>query len=72
MDTAKRVKVADIAWVSEKILEKNREQTPYLEAPEVCIEIKLPSNSDEEMLEKKEPYFVKAQKNTGFVMRLET
>ena len=62
VETAKGVKVADVAWVSEKFLEKNRGQTPYLEAPEVCVEIKSPSNTDEEMLEKKELYFAKKAK----------
>ena len=70
VDTVKGVKVADVAWVSEKFLEKNRGQTPYLEAPEVCVEIQSPSNSDEEMLEKKELYFAKGAK--GFWLCDET
>ena len=59
IDTAKGTKVADVAWISAAFLNRNRGQTPYIEAPEVCIEIKSPSNSDAEMMEKKDLYFAK-------------
>jgi Uma2 family endonuclease len=46
------VKVADVAWASSEFMEKNGEATPYDEAPEICIEIVSPSNSQEEKNEK--------------------
>lgn len=62
VDTSKGVKVADVAWASDKFLERNRGETPYIEAPDVCVEIKSPSNTDEEMMEKKDLYFAKGAK----------
>lgn len=59
VDTAKGVKVADVAWGSREFIERNRGHTPYIEAPEVCVEIRSPSNSHEEMMEKKNLYFSK-------------
>jgi Uma2 family endonuclease len=63
VDTTKGVKVADVVWVSSDFLSRNRGQTPYLEAPEICAEIKSPSNSDAEMMEKKDLYFSKGARN---------
>ena len=57
VDTSKGVKVADVAWASRAFIERNRGQTPYVEAPEVCVEIRSPSNTLEEMMEKKDLYF---------------
>jgi len=62
IDTAKGVKVADAVWVSADFLKKHRGETPYPEAPEVCVEIKSPSNSDKEMQEKRNLYFAKGAK----------
>ena len=59
VDTAKGVKVADVAWVSDAFLQRNKGATPYVEAPEVCVEIQSPSNSDTEMAEKRDLYFAK-------------
>lgn len=57
--TAKGVKVADVAWASADFMDNQGEATPYLKAPEVCIEIISPSNSSREMEEKRELYFAK-------------
>lgn len=46
------VRVADVAWMSSEFLTKYGEQTPYPQAPELCIDILLPSNSNREMEEK--------------------
>jgi Uma2 family endonuclease len=46
------VKVADVVWMSSDFLQEHEEQTPYQRAPELCIEILSPSNSDVEMQEK--------------------
>jgi Uma2 family endonuclease len=38
---------------------KNRYQTPYLKAPEICVEIVIPSNTDKEMQDKIQLYLAK-------------
>ena len=57
VDTPKGVKVADVVWVSAAFLQRNRGTTPYVEAPEVCVEIQSPANSDAEMADKRSLYF---------------
>ena len=59
VDTAKGVKVADVVWASDAFLQRNRGMTPYVEAPEVCVEIQSPSNADAEMAEKRSLYFAR-------------
>jgi Uma2 family endonuclease len=49
----------DVAWVSEE-RRKSRPNDPcYLIAPEICVEVESPSNSDEELMERKRLYFEK-------------
>jgi Uma2 family endonuclease len=43
------VRVADVAWVSDARLQSMGLVTPYPKAPEVCVEVKSPSNSWAEM-----------------------
>lgn len=62
VETAKGVKVADVAWVSQEFIRRNKGATPYSEAPEVCVEIQSPSNIDAEMEEKRDLYFAKGAK----------
>ncbi|TAN52064.1 MAG: Uma2 family endonuclease [Methylococcaceae bacterium] len=57
--TARSVKVADVAWASAEFMESQGEASPYLKAPELCIEILSPSNTANEMEEKRELYFAK-------------
>ena len=57
--TPKGVKVADVAWASEKFIRKYSYRTPYPAAPELCIEIVSPSNSSEEIQEKIALYLAK-------------
>ena len=52
IETNKGVKVADVAWCSQAFLEKHGFETPFTEAPEICVEILSPSNMREEMQEK--------------------
>lgn len=52
INTTKGVKVADAAWVSESFFGKHGFETPYSQAPEICIEIASPSNSTQELEEK--------------------
>lgn len=62
VQTSEGVKVADVAWVSERFMKNNRGKNPFDEAPEVCIEILSPSNTGMEMEEKKELYFARGAK----------
>ncbi len=59
VSTSKGVKVADVAWCSSEFLNKHGYETPYREAPEVCVEILSRSNSKPEVREKKKLYFDK-------------
>ncbi|MEM1125070.1 MAG: Uma2 family endonuclease [Bacteroidota bacterium] len=52
VDTAQGVRVADVAWLSATFREVHGLETPYRQAPEVCVEILSPSNTQAEMDEK--------------------
>jgi Uma2 family endonuclease len=56
IDTSDGVKVADVAWASDEFLVVHGEQTPYSQAPEICVEIVSPSNSKLEIENKVELY----------------
>lgn len=62
IDTAKGVKVADVAWVSDEFLAAHQKETPYRKAPEICVEILSPSNTAAEMKEKIVLYLAKGAK----------
>lgn len=47
--TPEGVKVADVAWGSSAFMARHGYETPYSEAPEICVEVRSPSNSEEEM-----------------------
>src|SRR5436309_875021 len=42
VDTARGVKVADVAWLSDRFFRRYKFETPYPEAPEICVEVVLP------------------------------
>jgi len=50
------VRVPDVAWASSEFLARHGDTTPFPEAPEICVEIVSPSNSEQEMREKTEAY----------------
>ncbi|CAG1021108.1 hypothetical protein DOJK_00786 [Patescibacteria group bacterium] len=52
IQTVEGVKVADVAWCSKEFIKYHGYETPYTNAPEICVEIVSPSNSKEEMLNK--------------------
>ena len=60
--TSKGVKVADVAWVSDRFLAGHGAETPYNVAPELCIEVISPSNSKAEIAEKRDLYLAKGAK----------
>ncbi len=50
------VRVPDAAWASAGFLARHGDTSPLPEAPEICVEIVSPSNSDEEMRLKTHAY----------------
>ena len=52
MATRKGVKVSDVAWAPEEYAQKHIRELCASKAPEICVEIVSPSNSQEEMDEK--------------------
>lgn len=52
ISTADGVKAADVAWASAEVMEALAGRVLFARAPDVCIEVRSPSNSDAEMQEK--------------------
>ena len=50
--TPEGVKVADVAWCSNDFFQRYGYEDPYAVAPEICVEIKSPSNAEAELLAK--------------------
>ena len=57
--TSEGVRVADVAWASDEFMAEFGDQTPFLKAPEICVEIVSPGNSRAEMEEKVRLYLEK-------------
>jgi len=55
--TSDNVKVADVAWLSDEFHSIHKFETPFTEAPEICVEILSLSNSSAEMTFKRALYF---------------
>lgn len=47
--TSEGVRVPDVAWASTEFVARHGDTTPYPAAPEICVEVRSPSNSDAEM-----------------------
>ncbi len=62
IQTAEGVKVADVAWGTYEFFKRNGRANPYLESPEIVVEILSRSNTRQEMTEKKELYFARGAK----------
>lgn len=43
------VRVPDVAWATNAFLAMHGEASPLPQAPEICVEVRSPSNSDEEI-----------------------
>ena len=54
--TGKGVKVADVVWCSAAFLARHGYETPYTQAPELCVEVVSPSNTTDELNEKAQLY----------------
>ncbi len=57
--TSESVRVAHVAWASNEFISEVGEATQYPKAPEICVEIKSPANSQAEMEEKARLYLEK-------------
>lgn len=68
IDTPEGVKVADAAWCSPEFLHRHGYETPYPSAPEICVEIRSPSHSEEETRFKVGLYFEQGAKEVWIVL----
>ena len=50
------IRVPDVVWASSAFMAAYGEITPYVRAPEICVEIVSPSNVDAEIEEKKRAF----------------
>jgi Uma2 family endonuclease len=59
VSTADGVKVTDAAWISAEYVEELSGDPPHalVRAPEICVEVVSPSNSEAEIAEKRALYF---------------
>jgi Uma2 family endonuclease len=62
VQTRHGVKVADVAWCTKEFFQKYGEETPLNAAPEICVEVVSPSNTDSEILDKIDLYLAKGAK----------
>ena len=49
-------RVPDVVWASTAFIARHGDSTPFGQAPEICIEVRSRSNSDEEMQAKRNAY----------------
>jgi len=57
ISTADGVKAADVAWVSPERMKELGEQVCFPRAPDLCVEVLSPGNTEAEMKEKMALYF---------------
>lgn len=57
ISTSDGVRAADVAWLSQERSEQTAGESCLSVAPEICVEVLSPSNTDEEMADKKALYF---------------
>jgi Uma2 family endonuclease len=57
--TSDGVKVADVAWASDEFIAEHGTVTPYQKAPEICVDVVSPRNTEEEIKHKTELYLAK-------------
>ncbi len=67
ISTPEGVKVADVAWGSQAFFDRYGYQDPYAVAPEICVEIKSPSNARAELLTKVRLYLDAGAKEVWLV-----
>src|SRR6266567_3539288 len=57
ISTADGVKAADVAWASHECMRELGDRACFPRAPEICVEVLSPSNTEAEMREKMALYF---------------
>jgi len=57
ISTADGVKAADVAWASPERMQELGEEACFPHAPDICVEVLSPSNTEPEIKEKTAPYF---------------
>ena len=57
IQTSDNVKVADVAWISQKRYQQVKQEFASSLAPEICVEVRSASNSQKEMNQKMALYF---------------
>ena len=62
ISTKEGTKVADVAWASDKIFEKIKNEVECSVSPEICVEVFSSSNTKKEMKEKRKLYFEQGAK----------
>ena len=55
-------KVADVVWASDERLQTIKNETECSVAPEICVEIMSDSNTEDEMNQKRNLYFIRGAK----------
>ena len=53
LQTEEGVKAVDVVWVSKERRSSRPNDPVYLIAPEICVEVESPSNSQEELMQRK-------------------
>ena len=61
------VRVPDVAWGSKYYLEANADASPAARAPEICVEIVSPSNTDDEIRQKIRAYIAAGAREVWIV-----
>jgi Uma2 family endonuclease len=61
------VRVPDAAWASPEFMRRYGFQTPFPSAPEICLEVLSPSNTDVEMREKVAAYLTAGAREVWLV-----
>jgi Uma2 family endonuclease len=69
ISTADGIKVADVAWASRQRVKERGQQSCYLHAPEICVEVISPSNTKLEIQEKMALYFLAGAKEVWMCSR---
>jgi Uma2 family endonuclease len=54
--TTDGVRVPDVAWASADFIARHGDVTPFPQAPEICVEVRSPANTDAEMAHKTRLY----------------
>ena len=65
--TGNGVRVPDVAWASSSFMAKHGETTPFPQAPDICVEVVSPSNSEDELRSKTLAYLLAGAKEVWWL-----